>query len=233
MLAATVSSFIHNGEPVSSQDLSNYFGLSSATIRHILSELEEEGYLMQQHTSAGRTPTDKGYRYYVDFLMAAFKLSDDQRHDILNEFKKQASSLDDILEKASEMIARLTHYTAIISFYQWEDRIFYSGLSNIVKEPEFRDSDKLIALIKLLEEKRQLLHIMNQDYGQPIKVFIGNEISFPQLNESCSLVVSTFQKNKKDKGKIAVLGPRRMSYNQTVSTLEFITDTLNHMFDDL
>jgi len=232
VLAATVSAYIQTGNPVSSHDLMNFFGLSSATIRNILSELEEHGYLYQPHTSAGRVPTDKGYRYYVDFLMGEFSLSEEQKESIISEYKKRLSSFEDVLEKTSEMIARLTHYTAIISFSEWRDRILYTGLSNIIKEPEFHDNAKLQALVHLLEEKSQLLHLLNQDQDKPLTVFIGGEISCPNISEECSLVVSSYHKGKKGKGKIAVLGPRRMSYEQTVSTLAFISNTLNTLLDE-
>lgn len=233
VLAAAVSAFIQTGQPVSSAELMNFFGLSSASMRMILAELEEEGYLLQPHTSAGRVPSDKGYRYYVDFLMGEFSLSDGQKEGILAEYKKSLSSFDDVLEKTSEILARLTHYTAIVSFSEWQGRLFYTGLSNIVNQPEFRDSLKLQALVHLLEEKRQLLHLLNQDLDKPMKVMIGSEIGDPQLQEACSLVVSTYGKGKRRKGKLAVLGPRRMSYDQTVSTLEFISQTLNELLDEI
>ncbi|HQQ06756.1 MAG TPA: HTH domain-containing protein, partial [Candidatus Omnitrophota bacterium] len=74
ILAATISLYIKSGNPVSSQELAQLFGLSSATMRNIMAELEDDGYLFQPHTSAGRVPTDKGYRYYVDFLMGQVQL---------------------------------------------------------------------------------------------------------------------------------------------------------------
>ena len=75
VLAASVNAYINSAEPVSSEKLTHDFGLSSATVRNILAELEEAELLPHPHTSAGRIPTDKGYRYYVDFLiLSGFKL---------------------------------------------------------------------------------------------------------------------------------------------------------------
>lgn len=233
ILAATISFYIKSGNPVSSLELAQYFGLSSATMRNIMAELEDDGYLFQPHTSAGRVPTDKGYRYYVDFLMGQVQLTPAQKEAILNEYKKRINSLEDVLEKTTEIIATLTHYTAIVSFPDWDDRFIFSGLSNIIQQPEFADKQKLFLIIKLLEEKRQLLKLLNAEISQPT-IYIGNEMACAYVNDECSLVVSPYKKGKKDtkKGKIAVLGPRRMSYDQAVSTLEFVTRTLNELLEN-
>ena len=232
VLAATVSAYIRTGEPVSSQELAKAFALSSATMRLILAELEDEGYLFHPHTSAGKVPTDKGYRYYVDFLMAQGQLPPEQKSNILKEYKSQYASLEKVLEKTSEIIAGITHYTAIVSFSEWEDRIFYKGLSNIFQHQEFHDLQKLAVLVSLLEEKKQLLQLLNQQLSSPCKVYIGAEIAYPFLSDVFSLVVSPYHSGKKHDGRIAVLGPRRMSYDHAVSTLEFVSDTLNSMLEE-
>jgi len=232
VLAATVCSYISSGQPVSSQELVKAFGLSSASIRLILAELEDEGYLFHPYTSSGKVPTDKGYRYYVDFLMAQNQLPDAQKNGILSEYRSQHGSLENVLEKTSEIIASLTHYTAIVSFSDWEDKIFYKGLSNIFQHQEFHDLEKLAVLVRLLEEKKQLLDILNKEGNKPLQVYIGTEMACPFIGDSCSMVVSTYHKGKKQNGRIAVLGPRRMSYEQAVSTLEFVSDTLNNILEE-
>jgi len=204
-------------------------------MRNILAELEDEGYLFQPHTSAGRVPTDKGYRYYVDFLMGQVQLTQAKKEEILNEYKKRITSLslEDVLEKTGEIIATLTHYAAIVSFPDWDDRFIFTGLSNIIQQPEFADKEKIALLIKLLEEKRQLLKLLSTDISQPT-IYIGNEMECADINDECSLVVSPYKKGKKQtqKGKVAVLGPRRMSYDQAVSTLEFVTRTLSELLEN-
>lgn len=231
VLAYTVSAYINNSEPVSSQVLSERFGLSSATMRNILAELEDEGYLFHPHTSSGRIPSGKGYRYYVDFLMSQEELAQDKKSNILVSLESPKVSLEDLLEQTSGLIADLTHYTSLVSFPSFGDKIFFKGLGNIMQQPEFHDLEKLALLVKLLEERKQLLEIINQDSDKPLRVYIGEEINSP-LGEICSLVVSTYKKGNKDKGRLAVLGPRRMSYEQTMSTLEFISDALTHILED-
>ncbi len=232
VLANTVSAYINTGEPVSSQELVEYYDLSPATLRGILAELEEDGYLFHPHTSSGRVPTDKGYRYYVDFLMSGHSLSEEQKRLILNDYRASISSLEDILEKTSDIIAALTHYTAIVSFSEWEDRVFYKGLSNIFTHAEFQNVEKLAVMVKFLEEKKQILELLNRQLSQPFKVYIGTEIACPSINDVCSLVVYPYHSGKNRDGRIAVLGPRRMSYDSTVSTLEFISSALNSALEE-
>jgi transcriptional regulator of heat shock response len=232
VLAAAVSAYINAGVPVSSQELAEYFELCPATLRSILAELEDDGYLIQPHTSSGRVPTDKGYRYYVDFLMSEHGLNDEQKSLIINGYRAPVSSLEDVLEKTTVMIAELTHYTAIVSFSEWDDRIFYKGLSHIFEHPEFRDLDKLAILVRFLEEKKRVLELLNRQLSQPFKVYIGTEIACQDINDVCSLVISPYHSGKKRGGRIAVLGPRRMSYDSTVSTLEFISGTLNSVLEE-
>ncbi len=155
-MAATVRAHIRNSQPISSQELSEEFELSSATLRNILGELEDEGYLSHPHTSAGRVPSSKGFRYYVDFLMSEAELPQEQKAGILVELKNSDDSLEDILENASDVIAGVTHYASIVSLSLRQGRLFYKGLSNIIQEPEFRDVQKLSLLLKFLEERRKL-----------------------------------------------------------------------------
>lgn len=226
VLAASVNTYINSAEPVSSESLARDFGLSSATVRNILAELEETGYLTHPYTSAGRIPTDKGYRYYVDFLMSEIELLQNEKKAIVDEYKNKIERLDDVLERTSEIISKITRYAGIVSLLEWEDRFFYKGLSHILKQPEFHDSEKIRLLIQVVEEKRNLLNIINRDFKESTKIYIGSEIGCPGI-DTCSLVISTYRRGKKQNGRLAVLGPRRMSYEHIIPSLEFISDVLS------
>ena len=231
VLAAVVSAYIEAGEPVSSKELVQKFGLSSATLRNVLSELEEEGYLFHPHTSAGRIPTDKGYRYYVDFLMSLDKLTREQQELILNEYSSMNHSLEHILEKTTELVAALTHYTAILSYSELGDKVFYNGLSNIFQHPEFRDLQKLALVVRMLEEKKYLFDLINQQAEEKLHIYIGEEAHAPVRD--ISLVVTSYHGGKKRRpGKLAIIGPSRMSYQSTVSTLESMSDILNRVLEE-
>jgi transcriptional regulator of heat shock response len=231
VLAEAVSAYIDTGEPVSSKELANKFRLSSATLRNILAELEEEGYLFHPHTSAGRIPTDRGYRYYVDFLMRQDTLSQEECGLIFNEYKRMSCSLENILEKTTELAAALTRCTAVLSYSEWEDRVFYKGLSNIFQHPDFRDYQKLAIVVRMLEEKKYLLDLINKQPEGQVKIYIGEEAHAP-IND-IALIITSYHSGKKHKpGKLAVIGPRRMSYNNAVSTLESMSDILNRVLEE-
>ena len=213
---------------MSSEKLAKDFSLSSATVRNTLAELEEAGYLTHPHTSAGRVPTDKGYRYYVDFLMSELDLLNDEKETVIKEYKRKIERLEDVLEKTSGIISTMTHYAGIVSLLEWEDRIFYKGLSQVLQQPEFENSDKIRLLVNMLEEKKRLLDIINREFEEPTKIYIGREIGCPEI-DACSLVISSYRRGRKRNGRLAVLGPRRMNYDHIIPALEFISQVLSEV----
>jgi transcriptional regulator of heat shock response len=230
VLNSAINRYIKNALPVASDDIADEFDLSSATIRSIFSELDESGYLKHPYTSGGRIPTDKGYRYYVDFLIQQMELMDDEKQRILKDCKRKIRRLDDALENTSEVISEFTHYAGIVSLLEWQDKIFYKGISRILEQPEFRDADKIRLLVRLMEDKRRLLDIVNRDFSGKVKVYIGSELGFPEM-ENCSLVVSSFKLKNQASGRLAVLGPMRMEYNHIIPTMEYISDVLSQVLE--
>ncbi len=232
VLNATISRYIKNAVPVASDDLADEFDLSPATIRNIFSELDHSGFLKHPYTSGGRVPTDKGYRYYVDFLIRQMELLDEEKQRILKECKKKIRRLDDALEGTSEIISEITHYAGIVSFLQLQDKLFYRGISHILDQPEFKEADKIRLLVRMMEEKSRLLDIINRDFSGKVKVYIGSELGFPGM-DNCSLIVSGFKINNEPSGRLAVLGPMRMEYDHIIPTLEYISEVLNQILEEI
>ncbi len=231
VLNAAINRYIKNALPVASDEIADEFDLSSATIRNIFSELDESGYLKHPYTSGGRVPTDKGYRYYVDFLIQQIELMDDEKQRILRDCKRKMRRLDDALENTSEVISEITHYAGIVSFLEWQDKIFYKGISRILDQPEFRDADTIRLLVRLIEDKKRLLDIINRDFSGKVKVYIGSELGFPEM-EGCSLVVSSFKLKDQPSGRLAVLGPMRMEYNHIIPAMEYISEVLSQVLEE-
>ncbi|MEZ0537383.1 heat-inducible transcriptional repressor HrcA [Caldicellulosiruptoraceae bacterium PP1] len=117
ILQAIIDDYINTGEPVGSRTIAKkyIFGLSSATIRNEMSDLEELGFLEQPHTSAGRIPSDKGYRYYVDELMQVQDLQNQEIEYIKNILDTSINEIDEYMGKIARLISELTNYTAVIS----------------------------------------------------------------------------------------------------------------------
>ena len=115
ILKAVVDAYIESGDPVGSKTLTQgrQFGLSSATIRNEMAELESLGYLEQPHTSAGRVPSESGYRFYVDSLMKEYALNAGELAELNSMLKAKTAELDKLIQNAGRVMANLTNYTAI------------------------------------------------------------------------------------------------------------------------
>ncbi|MGB9839243.1 heat-inducible transcriptional repressor HrcA [Thermovenabulum sp.] len=116
ILRAIIDDYIATAEPVGSRTIARKYrmGISPATIRNEMADLEELGYISQPYTSAGRIPSDKGYRFYVDFLMNCKKLDEKDIFIINQLLKKRIRELEDFIEDTSKTISNLTNYTALI-----------------------------------------------------------------------------------------------------------------------
>lgn len=140
ILQAVIQNYLESGEPVGSRTISKYtdLNLSSATIRNEMADLEELGYILQPHTSAGRIPSDKGYRFYVDMLM------EEKEQEVL-DMKKQllgkADKVDQILKEAAKVLANSTNYATMVSAPAYNrNKLKFIQLSQV-------DQDQLIAVI--------------------------------------------------------------------------------------
>lgn len=232
VLAATINRYIKEANPVSSLDIAKDFDLSPATIRNIFADLEETGYLTHPYTSGGRIPTSKGYRYYVDFLISQMELLEGEKDKILCQYQSRVNQLEEVLDRTSDLIAQVTHYAGIASFLDRQDRFFYRGISFVLNQPEFQDFQRVRFLINLIEEKQHLLNIMNRDFPQKTRVYIGKELDYPEM-ESYSLVVSSYGSKKRPLGRLAVLGPMRMEYNHIIPALEYISEVLSDVVESI
>ncbi len=121
ILEAIIANYLDTAEPVGSRTISKNFdlGISPATIRNEMSDLEDLGFIMQPHTSAGRIPSDKGYRLYVDMLMSADKQSD-KHTEYVNQLVVSAGRIEKLLKEIAGVIARKTNLTAVVSTPQYK-----------------------------------------------------------------------------------------------------------------
>ncbi len=228
VLGIVVNEYIKTVSPVSSGHIAHghILSLSPATIRNILAELEQDGYLTHPHTSSGRVPTQEGYRYYVDHLMEEINLLEMEKQRIKAEYEQEVKNLEDILDKTSEVISELTQYTSIISVDGREDRIFCKGTGYVVEYPDSRDIGKIRNILKILEKKERILEIINRQIKRKTNIYIGHEMACSDV-DGCSLVVSGYKTRQGESGRIAVLGPTRMDYQRVVCALDYFSDLIN------
>ncbi|MEW5758186.1 MAG: hypothetical protein AB1755_01755 [Candidatus Omnitrophota bacterium] len=234
ILGAIIESFIANSFPISSEFIAKEFnfGLSSATIRNAMADLEEMEFITHPHTSAGRIPTDKGYRFYVDNILGHNEIQGCQKEMISKELDFDNLDISEFLEKASDMLARLSHYPSLVSFTDWEHKIYFNGTSFIFEHPEFNDIKKLRALFGALEEKENLLKTINQNIEEPLKIYIGQENIIDEMKD-CTMIISTYKRKARPAGRIAVLGPTRLRYSQVIPLIEYTSCLLSDFFGEI
>ena len=170
VLGYVIEQYIKNLTPVGSAFLAKECRLdwSSATIRNILAELEEEGYLTHPHTSAGRIPTQFGYRYYVDHLMREIQILEEEKKRIQHEYRQGVYELEELVDKTSQIVSEITQYTSIISVDGWGNKIIYRGINYVVGSPEMQDIQRIKNLLKVLDEKERIMHVINRDLQHKI-----------------------------------------------------------------
>lgn len=124
ILEIIISSYVNTALPVGSRLVSKMIDLSSATIRNIMSDLEGLGYITHPHTSAGRIPTDKGYRCYVGSLMKLKNINKEEARRIGDEYRLKKKSIEDIIKKTAEVLAGITHQTGVVLFPKFKTSVF-------------------------------------------------------------------------------------------------------------
>lgn len=232
VLAIIVRHYVETAEPVGSRYVAKSLGLSSATIRNVMADLEESGFITHPHTSAGRIPTDKGYRYYIDSLMRLRTITPETVRSVNNEYHQAMQSLEDVLERTTHLVSSITSYVGINLFSEYH-KLYMDGASHIIEQPEFRDLKKLHALLKFLEEKRDVLDLLSGEFEDGrLTIHIGRENKLNCLNE-CSIVTRGYKKKGKVSGRVGVIGPKRMVYEKVIPAVEFLADTVTRMLDEL
>jgi transcriptional regulator of heat shock response len=230
VLSMVVRQYIRTIEPVSSAFIAEEYDrdISSATIRNILAELEADGFLTHPHTSAGRMPTQRGYRYFVDFLMQEIELLDEERRRVQHEYEAGVQELEGLIEKTTELVSDLTHCASIVTIDGYPRAFAFRGTSYLAQAVGTESLQKVVEVLKAIEEKERVLELIRRDLGRRIKIYIGHETAC-QAFENCALAVSRFEMRRGPTGRIAVLGPSRMDYQRVVSALEYVSEVLHEM----
>lgn len=232
IMQAVVEEYIETALPVSSQIISRRlrWRLSAATVRNVMMELDELGLITQPHTSAGRIPTDTGYRYYINSLMELETLSPKEKELIESRYPARTRTFDELMAAVLRMLSNFSGYTSLAFSSFGRDRVYIERTSCILEQPEFQDVRKLQPILKTLEREDVLTSIMKEDL-QPdgIKVHVGKENSYADIQD-CSLVISNFKIKNRNTGSLGIIGPRRMSYARVVSVVDYMVQTLNENF---
>lgn len=221
ILAAIVKLNCEDGVAVASRDLVDKFefGLSSATIRNEMAALERMGYIRQPHTSAGRVPTDEGFRYFVNQLMDRVKLTMREQDELRTEIIKLQAVNAEIGRRLAKV---LTAHTSQASFAMFPEEVSSVGLSNILDNQNLPAEDaKEIA--EFFDNLEDYADEMITDYGdKEPQAFIGKELKLSTRSDY-SMIVSGLQLPSGKKGVIGLIGPKSMQYPKNITLMEYIS----------
>jgi len=227
ILEAVISEYEKTAEPVGSKIISAKYlqDSSPATIRTEMLEMEEMGFLTQPHISAGRMPTDKGWRYFLDMLMENENLSALESKILEEEAERIAfEDFDNVPRRTSKMLALLSHNLSICTLLDPKD--FYSyGVSEILREPEFSDANLTISIADLIDNFEENIDRVYNDIGsEKVTVKVGKENPFDI--DGVSTVFSGFSLRDGRKGFFCLIGPKRMNYSKNISLAERVREVL-------
>lgn len=327
ILESIIKDYVATAEPVGSRAVvrKHALNISAATVRNEMADLEEMGYLEQPHTSAGRIPSEKGFRYYVDCMMENENPSDEQIDLLHQVLEDRVQEWNDVVQGVGQFLSQVTNYASFIivpsvklSQFQnlqlvpiqagqalvllvtdigiimhrkinvpesiraedlqflsalfnralkgkrlkeikrsdlatlrdelksrrqvidkaleavdnllgnsSDERVVISGALNIIKEPEFKDLDKLRRILTLLEEEGQLREVLPDQISNTVDILIGRENRADDIKEM-SLVIAGY-KTAGEMGKIGLIGPVRMEYWKAAGTVESVRKIIDEL----
>lgn len=210
ILASVIEQYAEIAAPVGSVMLAKLFGVSSATIRSEMVKLEEMGYIEQPHTSAGRVPTDAGYRFYVNSLNEAQanepQIIDRSARAIEARVSTHGDRADRAIRSAVDSLVDLTQNLGIATI---GDELYLSGIGNLFSQPEFMQGQHTQQVARLLDNLEPWLREARPN--EPLNVYIGAENPIGK-SSGATLIISKFRSPYSDNSYIGVLGPTRQSY---------------------
>lgn len=330
LLLLIIRDYIDSAQPIGSKRLAEHYhlNLSSATIRNEMAALTEMGYLRQPHTSAGRVPTEEGYRYFVSEMMQDAELPESVQHTISHQFYQSRPELDQWMTLAASILANQSQGVSVVSAPHVEQtkfkhvelistqgrqvlmvlvmmggevsqqiltlaepvaqerlsqtaarlngllagltaqaifslkarpdpldqdililirqemrrmaerssgEIYTDGLTNVLAEPEFAESDDARRALRIFEEPATLQDLLarttlNSNIGT-LQVLIGGEGEWEDLRQ-CSLVIARYGVPGMATGALGVLGPMRMAYAKTIPTVRYVAGLLSELVND-
>lgn len=330
LLLLLIKDYIESAQPIGSKRLAEHYHLnySSATIRNEMAALTEMGYLRQPHTSAGRVPTEEGYRYFVSEMMNKAELPESVQHTISHQFHQSRPELDQWMTLAASILATQSQGVSVVTAPHTEQakfkhlelistqgrqvlmvlvmmggdvrqqiltltehvtqerlsqtasrlntllagqtldsvsslmnrpdpldqdilllivqdlhstskrvsgEIYTDGLTNVLSEPEFAESDEARRALKMFEERSTLQDLLarttsNSNIGG-LQVLIGGEGEWEELSQ-CSMVIARYGVPGMAMGTVGVLGPMRMSYARTIPTVRYVASLLSDLVND-
>lgn len=243
ILKAVIAEHVRSAEPVGSRELAERydFDLSPATVRYEMNALERAGFLHQPHTSAGRVPTDLGYRFYVKSMLGstpAVPSAMRRRADLQRRVMRVQRQYSQLVREMAQLFAELTEQAVITGVEGAESQAERTGLSNLIKLPELKDAELAQAIAQIFDKPEIMVERVSgtrhgRDVGtevavaggRPVKIFIGSETGLGRV--PMSVLASSFEVSPGKQGHVILIGPSRMHYSRNVALLSYMCRLLS------
>ncbi len=226
ILVAVIEEYTKTGLPVGSSVLAEKYGftVSSATLRNDMAALEESGLLYQPHTSAGRMPTDAGYRYFVEEVMPDRELSKKEQQALQRELLQLKAQNTRLTRTTARLLSTLSGYVAV-SVLPNKEEFSEFGLRSLLEKVDRDNLDDICALAESLDYiDERCDELMQLVADGETKILIGEDNPFAKT-KNYSMIVSQFDQGG-EKGIVALIGPKNMKYERTKSLIEYVKKIL-------
>lgn len=229
VLKTIIEEYMETAEPVGSQKIEKKYelGISPATIRNEMVKLTKAEYLKQPYTSAGRVPTKKAFKFYVDQLMEEKKLSVAEEVAAKEKIWDSRFNFDQLMREATRALAEQTRTLAVAATKEGD--IYHSGYAHLLEMPEFYDIDVTKTILSILDETQSLLNLFEKSFGEgPIHLLLGEELGYEFL-EPCGMVFTHFKAGPKKSGSLGVIGPSRLYYPRVIPIIRHFANLIEEL----
>lgn len=223
ILCQIIEEYAETAAPVGSVTMAKLFGVSPATVRAEMARLEALGLIAQPHTSAGRVPTDAGYRFYVNNLEIEREVKPRNEERGMHALEVRVSSqsrADTAIRGAVDALVELTGNLGLATI---DGQLYLAGLTRLFTQPEFGDTRRVQAVARLLDNLEPWLR--EAAPGEALNIFIGHENPIGKSSE-VSLIISRFKSPFSDRSYIGVLGPTRQNYARVMALVKHAGEML-------
>ncbi|MDD5031604.1 MAG: hypothetical protein PHR36_00985 [Patescibacteria group bacterium] len=219
ILNTIIKEHIKTGAPVGSGVLVDKYRLdiSPATVRNEMAELEEEDFIIQPHTSAGRVPTEKAYNLYLSSLKE--KQLAEKEAEIL---KKALKGNDEAsFKQTAKEMAKISGNAIFWAFHK--NNLYYTGISNLFSQPEFSEPNLIYNISAIIDRMDEIIDDIFSEVKET-EILLGSANPF---GDSCSTIFSKYRRSGKT-GLFGILGPMRMDYEKNLAVIKYVTQRITH-----
>ena len=230
ILKVIIKEYTETGLAVRSEILEKKYklGVSPATIRNEMVELAKKNYLKKTHFSSGRIPSAKGFRFYIKHLMKQKEMSTTDEVSYKNSVWDERKESHRLLSQAVKVLSQKTGLLSLVTTNLGD--IYYSGMANLLNQPEFLDINLSRTLFGRLDEISFWEKILNDMFSLEDEIYymLGEEDFHDPVFDCCASVFGEFESSK-IKGIIGVIGPKRMSYDAVIPQIKYFSGLLEEI----